>query len=110
MLGEIENPYPYISKADLMISLSLSEACPLGVQEAKILHIPVVATDFGSAWEFVIRGEGGKVVPLAEMTDCLYRLLSDDESLNAMKQELKYLEFDNERIVRKIEDLLIEAE
>jgi glycosyltransferase involved in cell wall biosynthesis len=110
MLGEIENPYPYISRADVLISLSLSEACPLGVQEAKILHTPVVATDFGSAREFVVQGEGGLVVPLAEMADCLYWLLSDHSQLNQLKQELNHFEFDNHRIIGKIESLLSPSE
>lgn len=106
MLGEIDNPYPYISRSDLLISLSLSEACPLGVQEAKILHTPVVATDFGSASEFVIQGEGGLVVPLAQMANNLCRILSDDSILKTMKQELSGFDFDNHSIIHKVKNLL----
>jgi len=102
MLGEIENPYPYIVRSDVLISLSLSEACPLGVQEAKLLHVPVVATDFGSAREFVLEGEGGMVVPFEEMADTLAELLLNQEFLLKMKQELEGYEFDNQGIIRKV--------
>ena len=102
MLGEIENPYPYIVRSDVLISLSLSEACPLGVQEAKLLHVPVVATDFGSAREFVLEGEGGMVVPFEEMANTLAELLLNQEFLLKMKQELEGYEFDNQGIIRKV--------
>lgn len=108
LLGETDNPYPYIARADLMISLSLSEACPLGIQEAKILHVPVVSTDFGSAAEFVIPGEGGKIIPLAAMAEELIQLLTQPHRIGAMKQELANFNFDNQHIVRKIENLVIQ--
>lgn len=107
MLGELDNPYPYIAASDVMISVSLSEACPLGVQEAKILHVPVVSTDFGSAAEFVTEGKGGKIVPLTQLADKLIQLLSNEQQLKTLKQELEGFEFDNQTIVSKIEELVI---
>ena len=66
-LGEKENPYSYIARADLLVNTSISEACPYVINEAKILHTPVVCTNFGSAAEFVNHGVNGFICPIEEM-------------------------------------------
>lgn len=43
LLGQKENPYPYIAAADLLVSASESESYGLTVQEALILGVPVLA-------------------------------------------------------------------
>lgn len=63
-LGEINNPYPYFVAANLLVSLSWSEACPMVFNEAKILNIPIVSTDFASAYEFIDEGTHGLIRPL----------------------------------------------
>ena len=42
-LGNKTNPYPYFKVADLLVSTSSSEACPMIFNEAKILNLPVMA-------------------------------------------------------------------
>ena len=53
LLGAKSNPYPYFKNADLYVSTSLSEACPMVFNEAKLLGLSIVSTDYGSAYEFV---------------------------------------------------------
>jgi glycosyltransferase involved in cell wall biosynthesis len=106
LLGELANPYPYIAAADLLVSLSLSEACPLGVQEAKILKIPVLSSDYGSATEFVKEGQGGVVLPFNELGNTLAEWLEEGSKLLALKDELENFSFSNDAIVEKVEALL----
>ena len=53
LLGEKSNPYPYIRHADILACTSISEACPYVINEAKILGVPIVCTNFGSSIEFI---------------------------------------------------------
>jgi glycosyltransferase involved in cell wall biosynthesis len=106
MLGEINSPYAMMAASDVVVSLSESEACPMGVQEAKILGVPVLSTDYGSATEFVIAGEGGCVVPLNEIARTLTDWLKDPEALTALKRELSDYQFDEQSIVGQLLALL----
>ena len=67
MLGEKRNVYPYMAKADLYVSTSLSESFPLVINEAKALGIPIVSNNFGSATESIEDGVDGFVVPVENM-------------------------------------------
>ena len=44
LLGEQTNPFKYIKKSDLYLSVSHEEAAPLVYLEAKALHVPVFST------------------------------------------------------------------
>ncbi len=105
LLGELSNPYPYIAASDVLVSLSLSEACPLGVQEAKILHVPVLSSDYGSASEFVKQGEGGVVVPFSELGNRLSDWLNEGTRLSVLKEELVGYSFNNNAIVERVNAL-----
>ena len=60
-LGARKNPYPYIKNADLLVSVSLSEACPMIFNEAKVLNTLIVSSNFGSAKEFITDAKDGYV-------------------------------------------------
>lgn len=51
LLGQRENPYPYIARADWLLSASESESYGLTVQEALILGVPVLACACGGIAE-----------------------------------------------------------
>lgn len=67
MLGEKSNVYPYMAKADLYVSTSLSESFPLVINEAKALGIPIVSNNFGSAAESIEDGVDGFVLPVGDV-------------------------------------------
>lgn len=106
MLGELNNPYTIMAASDVLISLSESEACPMGVQEAKILGVPVLSTDYGSAKEFVIEGEGGCVVKLNGLTGKLTEWLSNRDTIAGLKDEIASYHFDQQRIVDQLLELM----
>ncbi len=67
MLGEKSNIYPYMAKADLYVSTSLSESFPLVINEAKALGLPIVSNNFGSAAESIEDGVDGYVLPVGDV-------------------------------------------
>lgn len=105
-LGEVENPYPYILNSDLLVCLSVSEACPNVINEAKILHVPVVSTNFGSASEFVENGVNGLISPIDEISNRIYELISNNIYYNKIKLNINNFYYDNSIIEKKIYKLL----
>ena len=65
LAGEQANPYPYYRHCDIYVQTSSFEGFGLTLSEAKILHKPIVTTNFPSAYDQIIDGENGLI---AEMT------------------------------------------
>lgn len=106
LLGETSNPYPYIANADLLVNTSVSEACPYVINEAKILHTPIVCTDFGSAKEFVDNGVDGFSVNIEQMPKTIVLLIKNREKLMGLKENLSHFRYDNVAILHQIYDLI----
>ena len=109
LLGEKKNPYPYIAQSDILVCPSYTEACPNVVNEAKILHVPVVAADFASAPEFVQHGANGLIVPIEEMAETLLRLYRDKMLLANIRDGIADFVYDNAEIEAKIRNLITGA-
>ena len=74
LLGNRNNPYPYVAAADLYVLTSRFDCYPTVVNEALLLGKPVVASDIPVAPEMVAP-ENGRVVPYEKMADAIYDLL-----------------------------------
>ena len=84
--GQIANPYPYIKRADLLVSGSLSETFGLSILESLILNTPVVALRYEAIDEVVQNGENGIVADTFEdLYQQLKNLFSEKERLNELK-------------------------
>lgn len=105
LLGEKSNVYPYMAKADLYVSTSLSESFPLVINEAKALGIPIVSNNFGSASESIEDGVDGYIVPIESMAEVIVNLINT-ESLFRMRNQIKNNRYDNFFIIKQIESLL----
>ena len=105
-IGEKDNPYPYIKKSDLLVNVSISEACPYVVNEAKVLHTPVVCTNFGSAVEFIENEINGLIAPLDNIVDAIELLIKQKEQYNHIKDNIEKFSYSNEAILSKINNLL----
>lgn len=66
LLGFQDNPYKYMSKADLYVCPSLSEAYSTSVAESVALGIPVLTTDCSGMREILKDGEYGDIVENSE--------------------------------------------
>ena len=67
MLGNRDNPYPYVKYADLFALTSQFEGRPLAVDEAIALGCPVIVTNYTSAKEQV-KPEYGFVIENDDQT------------------------------------------
>lgn len=63
LLGNKNNPYPYIKACDIYVQTSMIEGWGLTVSEAKVLHKPIVTTDAGVMSEQLQTGVNGIIVP-----------------------------------------------
>ena len=63
-VGYQENPYPYMKNADYLVQLSDDESWCNSITEAKLLHTPVIVTNFESSKEQIINLENGIVIGL----------------------------------------------
>ncbi|MBO5810591.1 MAG: glycosyltransferase [Bacteroidales bacterium] len=105
-LGLKTNPHYYIRNADLLVSLSVSEACPRVINEAKILHVPVVCTNFDTAKEYIDNMENGIISPIDEIKYSILDILQNGELNNKIKDNISNFHFDNANIIEKIENIL----
>ncbi|TLU85995.1 MAG: glycosyltransferase [Chlorobium sp.] len=105
-LGAKDNPYPYISQADLLVNTSISEAAPHVINEALILHVPVVCTDFGSAKEFIDNGVNGLIVPIEEIVKKVEQLIKDKSEYNKLKKGVSKFTYRNDLILKQLYMLL----
>ena len=102
-LGNKTNPNPYFKVADLLVSTSSSEACPMIFNEAKILNLPVVTNNFGSAHEFIVEGQDGQICSLTVMADVIDNIIRTQKRFNPHIST----DFDEQHILSQIDKLLI---
>ena len=92
MLGEKENPYPYLRMSDVYVQPSIHEGYGIAVQEAKILCKPIVATDIPAFKELIDSGVNGTLAELKlqtvtnqqffETSDNCHVCNTDDQDVN----------------------------
>lgn len=64
ILGQKNNPYPWINGCDIYVQSSYEEAQPLTIMEAQILQKPVVSTNTVGARNLVVDGENGIITDI----------------------------------------------
>ena len=105
MLGARTNPFPYLKRADLLVSTSESEACPMIFNEAKILGTPIVSADFGSSYEFIKKDRDGIVTSLEDMHNAIATLINDKEKYGMYKPHIDE-ELKEGNIIEKLNKIL----
>lgn len=105
-LGYKTNPHFYISQANLLVTLSTSEACPRVVNEAKILHTPVVSTDFSTIYEYIENNVDGCIGSIDEIEPLIYKMMTDSVFYNKIKQKIQSFSFDNSELMDKVVKVL----
>ena len=106
MLGAKANPYYYLKRADALVCLSRSEACPRVVNEAKILHTPTLSTDFPTIYEFIQNGETGLISSIEAMSSAILRFYGDEQLRLRLKENISQFSFDNKDLMDSIKEIL----
>ena len=78
LLGQIDNPYPYIKNCDLFVLPSKYEGMPITVEEAKLFKKPIVCTNYLSAREQLENGKYGEICE--HSADSLYQAIKKELS------------------------------
>ncbi len=109
LLGAKENPYPYLKMSDLLVCLSSSEACPNVINEARILHKPIVTTDFASVSEFIVDYQNGIITTIDDMADTLIEVINNQEILTNINENIKNYIYENDDILNDIDKVILEG-
>lgn len=105
-LGEQRNPYNLISHSNLLVCTSYSEACPYVINEAKVLGIPIVSTDFGSADEFIDFGNNGYNISITLFPKTISSLILNKTNYNSLIKALSSFQYNNMEIIRSVYDMI----
>lgn len=89
-LGVRENPYAYMARADIYMQPSRHEGKPIAVEEAKVLGVPILVTNFTSANEQLENGKLGYIVDISEagIYQGLKKMLDDAAFCAELKETL----------------------
>ena len=107
LLGAKENPFPYYKQCDLSATLSYYEGLCGTVNEAKIMGLPVIATEFSGIHEQIENGVNGWIVDNQEMAilNQMKELLDDRGLIEQVKNDFLPESIQNDD---KKEQLLLE--
>lgn len=91
LLGERENPYPYIQNADIVVQTSRFEGKSIVLDEAKILYKPIITTDYVSVHDQIKNGKSGMIVPIdsSSIADGILQLIKNPGLQEKLVNELK---------------------
>ena len=103
LTGGLPNPYPYMKQADMLVVTSRYEGLPLVINEAKILGIPVVTTNYPTATDAVVHEETGLICDMTpeSIAQAVIRLYRDNILKKHIRETLSMQAFDNTKEIRK---------
>lgn len=107
-LGVQSNPYPLISKANVFLMTSFYEGKSIALEEAKILHKPIVITNFSSAKDQIKDNETGLIADMnaESIAEKLQYLYNDRALQEKLISHLKKEKLGNENEVEKLYQLI----
>ncbi len=106
-IGAKTNPYPYFVMSDLYVSTSFTEACPMVFNEARVLGVPIVSTNFGSSYEFIKDGVDGFITKREDMPLVLLKVLKEKDVYNTIKKGAEDFQINDTEVFQQIEKLLL---
>lgn len=101
--GEQQNPYRFMTNADILLVTSYHEAAPMVIDEAYVLGLPVLTVETSSSEEMVLKRHCGWVCENSQegINACLTELLNCPSRLGQMKASLKNRAADNAEAIRQ---------
>lgn len=109
-LGTTTNPYPYILECDIYIQPSRWEGKSIALDEAKVLHKPIVVTNFPSVKDQFKDEFNGVIVPITAegIFNGVKKLLNDVSLCTFITDNLENEYIGNENEVEKLYELIEE--
>lgn len=103
LLGIKENPYSYINKADIYVQPSRFEGKSIAIDEAKILHKPIVVTNFSTVRDQIDNEVNGLIVEMTpqHISIGIEKLINNKEIKNKLVDNLKKEDLGNENEIEK---------
>ena len=107
-LGALNNPYPVIKEADMLVITSKYEAQPMVANEALTLGVPVITTDYHSAKSVVTETVDGLICDNSAggVLQALLDVFSSTEMLNHLKSGAKAFHYDNDNVLGRLKRYL----
>jgi glycosyltransferase involved in cell wall biosynthesis len=108
LLGMKENPYPYIREADIYVQPSRFEGKSIAIDEAKILHKPIVVTNFSTAKDQIRNEENGLIVDMNSQSifEGIIKLINDKELRSNLIENLTKESLGTESEIQKLYELM----
>lgn len=108
--GMLDNPYPYIARAELYVQPSRFEGYPLTILEAMCLGCTIVSTDNGGAGEILRDGTTGVLCSISAegIAGAVQRLLEMPQERERLRRNVQQWdpEGENRENIRALEQLL----
>lgn len=106
LIGERDNPYPYIAKSDLLVCTSKSESFSYVINEAKVLEVPVISNNFPVATE-VVEESTGCICNIETMDKIIFELIENHEGkYTKLKENIKGHIYKNSQILFNLYKLI----
>ncbi|MDI6530305.1 glycosyltransferase [Bacillus mycoides] len=104
LLGLKENPYPYIREADIYVQPSRFEGKSIAIDEAKILHKPIMVTNFSTAKDQIKNEENGLIIDMDahSLSEGIKKLIHNEELRNKLIKNLSDEELGTESEIKKL--------
>lgn len=111
-LGAQSNPYSLIKQSSLFLMTSLYEGKSIALEEAKILKVPIVITNFSSANDQITDKETGLIAEMNPLSiaNCIEVLMKDPIKVAKFKSNLEQMVLGNESEIEKFYKLVDEKE
>lgn len=107
LLGGRNNPFPYIKKADYFVLTSQYEGKPVVVEEAKVLHTPIIVTNYSSARNQVTENIGVVVDNSDEkLVEQISSVIKSDSMLAKIRKSNAKYNYDNSLIKEQLRTIL----
>ncbi len=108
LLGAKDNPYVYLKKADIYVQPSRFEGKSIAIDEAKMLHKPIVVTNFTTVKDQIADGENGLVAEMdaQSIADRILEILSDESLKNKLVSKLQNENLGTESEIEKLYKLI----
>ena len=108
LLGEKENPYPYMRECDIYVQPSRFEGKSIAIDEAKCLAKPIAVTAFPTVFDQIEDGVNGIIAGTTpeSLADKIEMLINDETLKSKLAENLLAEKVGNEEEINKFCELL----